>query len=476
MPMKRYRMLHVKRIIQGILVSGLLALSLLALAADRAWVPLPLPASLATAGEVPVLLLALDCSWPLAQGPVLRARVRTAATVALETVSLGTYVVVVGFGTRAYVVADRFVLTPYDREILRQQAVDSLAMDDVKTDLAALESLLSELQGALAAAFGSRGARIELQVLSDGRPDPVDPRDTRTFDVMLGQRTTRSPLGGGVFAYAMRMHQGPAPAPDNTSQPAAEVSPRPEELPPAEPALPAPGPIAQSEIVSTDDAIAPEPPSTTEAAVQGRDTESTAHDRGIPWGWVMGSLITIVVLGGYGVMQIRQWQRQGRMIVEDTTRGETEQADAPQPRPVALVVTEYTRTPDGDRHCVQGPRALPYVSGMVLAVGADPGRCAWVLRTPGAPAQLALWQFASERDVTLTPGSADVQLDGQIIEGPTPLERDVPHILSAGAVELRFELTRQFPEADDMGLPLPEQDAQPTTQPAMSQAEPSTVA
>ena len=101
MPMKRYRMLHVKRIIQGILVSGLLALGPLALAADRAWVPLPLPASLPVTGEVPVQLLALDCSWPLAQGPVLRARVRTAATVALETVPLGTYVVVIGFGTRA---------------------------------------------------------------------------------------------------------------------------------------------------------------------------------------------------------------------------------------------------------------------------------------------------------------------------------------------------------------------------------------
>lgn len=471
-------MLHVKRMIQSILVSGLIVTSPLALAADRAWVPLPLPASLSTAGEVPVLLLALDCSWPLAQGPVLRARVRTAATVALETVPLGTYVVVVGFGTRAYVVADRFVLTPYDREILRQQAVDSLAMDDVKTDLAALESLLSELQGALAAAFGSRGARIESQVLSDGRPDPVDPRDTRTFDVMLGQRTTRSPLGGGVFAYAMRMHQGPAPAPDNTSLPAAEVSPMPEELPPAEPALPAPAPdpIAQSEIVSPDDAIAPEPPSTTEAAVQGRDTESTAHDRGIPWRWVMGSLVTIVVLGGCWVMKILQWQRQGRMIVADTTRVKTGHDGPPQPRPVTLVVSEYTRTPDGERHCVQGPRALPYASGMALAVGADPGRCAWVLQTPGAPAQLALWQFASERDATLTPGSAGVQLDGQIVEGPTPLGLDAPHILSAGAVELRFELTRQLPEADDTCLPPLQHDAQPTTQPAMSQAEPSAVA
>ena len=113
---------------------------------------------------------------------------------------------------------------------------------------------------------------------------------------------------------------------------------------------------------------------------------------------------------------------------------------------------------------------------MALAVGADPGRCAWVLQTPGAPAQLALWQFARERDVTLTPGSADVQLDGQIIEGRTPLELDAPHILSAGAVELRFELTRQFPEADDLGLPLPQHDTQPTTQPAISPAEPSTVA
>jgi hypothetical protein len=471
-------MRHVKRIVQGILVGGLLALGPLTLAADRAWVPLPLPATLSTAGEVPVLLLALDCSWPLAQGPVLRARVRTAATVALETVPLGTYVVVVGFGTRARVVADRFVLTPYDRESLRQQAVDRLAMDDVKTDLAALESLLSEVQGGLVAAFGRRGFLLETQVLSDGRPDPVDPRDTRTFDVLLGQPTTRVPLGGGVFAYTLRIRQGPALASDNASQPAAEVSPMPEELPPAEPALPAlaPEPIAPSAIVRTDDAIAPEPPSTAEPAVQGMHTEGTVHDRGIPWGWVVGSLVSIVVLGGYGVMHIRQWQWQGRMIVEDTTRVETGHEHPPQPHPVTLVVTEYTRTPDGERHCVQGPKALPYASGMALAVGADPGRCAWVLRTPGAPAQLALWQFASERDVTLTPRSADVQLDGQLVEGPTPLGLDVPHILRAGAVELRFALTRQRPEANDLGLPLPEHDAQPTTQPAMAPAEPSAVA
>jgi hypothetical protein len=113
---------------------------------------------------------------------------------------------------------------------------------------------------------------------------------------------------------------------------------------------------------------------------------------------------------------------------------------------------------------------------MALAVGANPGRCTWVLQTPGAPAQLALLQCESERDVTLTPGSAGVQLDGQIVEGPTPLGLDAPHILSAGAVELRIELTRQLPDAEDSFLQQLEHDEQPTTQPAMSQAEPSAVA
>jgi len=399
---------------------------------------------------------------------VLRARVRTAATVAIETVPLGTYVLVVSFGTRAHVVADRFVLTSYDREVLRQQAVDGLAMDDVKTDLGALETLLSEAQVALAAALGSRGFRLEMPVLSDGRPDPVDPRDTRTFDVLLGRPTTRSPLGGGVFSYAMSLHQRPATAPGSASWHDGEVSLMPVEMPRAVPALTAlpPSPNEPPGIPGAGDATVPGLLGTAEPAAKGVSTDGSDRDRRIPWGWIVGGLVSVVVIGGCWVMKT-QWQRQGRTIVEATTLVQS---------PVALVVTEYTRTPDGERRCVQDPKPLPYAPGMSLEIGSDPRRCAWVTQTPEAPARLAILQFARDGYATLTPGNGSVRLDDQMVEGPTRLVVDEPHILSAGAVELHLELARQLPEAEEVFFRRLQHPGQATAPSATPEAEPRAVA
>jgi hypothetical protein len=140
-------------------------------------------------GEVHVRVLCLE-SAEAVSGPQKQhsqaARLRSVATYAVNTVPLGSYVILVTFGTKASVLADRFVLHEHDRQVLRE-AIDSRKIQRTASDIAALESLIGHIRAELAVAFGTRGYRLDLQVLTD----PANARGRSALDVLSGQQMVR---------------------------------------------------------------------------------------------------------------------------------------------------------------------------------------------------------------------------------------------------------------------------------------------
>lgn len=158
------------------------------------------PRPLETESPVQVRLLVLDDSGSM-PARTRSARVRAAAGHAISTAEKGTYVIVATFGATARVVAHRFVLEGYDREVLLD-AVEGILMDAQHTDVAVLEHLIEGVRTELTSNFGPSGFRLEVEVLTDGKPDPAPRKNVvQTFNLLLGQPTNRTALGDGLFLY-----------------------------------------------------------------------------------------------------------------------------------------------------------------------------------------------------------------------------------------------------------------------------------
>lgn len=151
-------------------------------------------------GRLQVKMTVIDHSRSVA-GMTRSPRLRAAGRHAIATARPGTYVIVGSFGTTARVLADRFVFDDRDRKILFD-AVESICMDAQHTDVDRLEGMIKDIRIALASAFGAAGFQLEVEVLTDGEPDPAPKNSvTQTFDVLSGQPTFRTDLGEGLFLY-----------------------------------------------------------------------------------------------------------------------------------------------------------------------------------------------------------------------------------------------------------------------------------
>lgn len=184
---------------------------LAAVGPEVGWEPSALPAG--TQGPVQVKELVIDNSGSVA-ARTKPSRVRAAARHAVAAIQDGTYVIIASFGTTAHVAADRFVLTKYDRQLL-VDAIEGIALDASHTDVAVLEDLIVAVRAGLARRFAAEGFRLEVEIFTDGRADPVPkhrgsvPR--QSFDRLLGQSPTKTSLGDGLFVLALAFEQPSAP-------------------------------------------------------------------------------------------------------------------------------------------------------------------------------------------------------------------------------------------------------------------------
>ena len=199
------------------------------------WEPMTPPAEVE--GPVQILIVAIDGSGSMLEGRTLSPRAKAAGRHAVAEVERCTYVVIALFGSEARVVTDRFACSPHDRQVLLD-AIENVPMNASRTDVRVLEGLLTQIRHAVTERYATRGFRMEVQILTDGEPDPVDRTDRQTFDVIVEQHTTRAELGGSLLLLGLEFgHAAPRrgtafaaihPAPAVRDQtPATEPAPAP---------------------------------------------------------------------------------------------------------------------------------------------------------------------------------------------------------------------------------------------------------
>lgn len=177
------------------------------------WRPSALPAD----GPLIVYLFALDVSGTMDDG-YRSVGGRSAFKVLAYDVPTGAYGVVIVFGTFGRVIEARLVEGDTDRQLLAG-APDGLNLNGIgaKTDIGRLEEQIAGVRDTLAS--HSDSLVLHVNVITDGKPDPVDPSDTRTFDRLLDHATTKTRLDGDIYRYrtTLRITGGKPPEPPGPS-------------------------------------------------------------------------------------------------------------------------------------------------------------------------------------------------------------------------------------------------------------------
>lgn len=127
------------------------------------------------------------------------------------------YTIIAMFGTYPRIVTERYLDSPTDRRALIQAAeqfdLGELKGIGKKTDVAALERLIETVRRTLISEYPGRRLIMKVSVISDGKPDPIDPEANQSFKTLLSRPTSRISLGGGLYAFTITSEYRPAPAP-----------------------------------------------------------------------------------------------------------------------------------------------------------------------------------------------------------------------------------------------------------------------
>lgn len=305
------------------------------------WEPSALPAG--TQGPVQVKELVIDNSGSVA-ARTKPSRVRAAARHAVAAIQDGTYVIIASFGTTAHVAADRFVLTKYDRQLL-VDAIEGIALDASHTDVAVLENLIAAVRAGLARRFAAEGFRLEVEIFTDGRADPVPKRrgsvPRQSFDRLLGQSPTKTSLGDGLFVLALAFEQASAP----TSAGVAVLTPY--QATTASPSVGAPTPALF------------------------RHVESSPAAAGSSAVWQYGGVTVVALL--FAFLAFRHLKR--------TTGIDIDAENIPDPivaeLPDTLIVIEQEKI-DGERAVIRESERIAIVSDAPVIFGTDAASCTYL--------------------------------------------------------------------------------------------------
>ena len=382
-----------------------------------AWEPIAAPAEVV--GPVQILILAIDESGSMKGQTTLTHRAKAAGKHAVAEANPCTYAIITLFGSEARVLNERFLCSRHDRQVLLD-AVESVTMSAARTDVGALESLLTSIRDAVSDKFGHRGFRLEIQVLTDGEPDPVDRAEEQTFDSILMQPTTESELGDGLLLYVVELHS--IQADGAASAPTRAAPAVPGQLPPIEPT---PVPAAQ-----------------TEAPEAGPNTPGLARHL-----LLLGIGAILFALGVFVVVARRRAQRAAETVLDNT--GVSSLAAVPSKSPIALQITEWHVSDERERTLAQGPLAVRYTPNVPITIGADEGRVLVGLHTPGVSARLASLTLDGRGDGVVVPLDGAFRFDGEEVTHQLVFAADHPHILAVGATEVHIEPISTLPETEN---------------------------
>ena len=410
---------------------------------------MPVPAGLE--GEILVRVVAIDRSESVKKAKNLSTRSRSAAAFAINDSPLGTYIILVAFGDEATVVDDRYIYTPHDRAVLYEK-VEAIRMDDQHTDVGVLEVLLSEIHTALGEHYQSQGFQLKIQVLSDGDAKPVDPSQVQTFDSLLGQKSTRSELGDGLYIYEVNFHQA-AKTTENTSP--TEVK---DEL--------------QSEVrvVITETTEEREPEQVRrvfehkhtfldldkkggQPSQSALDEQSIVHEAIAGVVAVLNSplgrfslgvalLVAVVIL----LVFLKRARKEGHEVIKRAGLEDEDEQEKLTLTPHGLVLTEWSIK---DKKLMQARLPIVYQSQIPLVIGSDAAHANVVLQTPDTPARFLSLTLDSQGQAKVSTFNGGFELDGEPVRKSAIFSAEEQHIIRSNQVELHLEPASVLPGSEE---------------------------
>lgn len=291
-----------------------------------------------TVGPVKAKLLIIDKSASILQGN-RASRARAAVRLTISAAEPGTYLILATFGTRAQIVADRFLQTAKDRALLVERT-ESIVMDAPYTDVTTLEELIESVRRTIAARFAAQGIDLDVDIFTDAIPDPPRRRGGKshaeTFDLILGRRPTKSALGDGLFVLGLGFDQAAVGV-------TAAANP-----------LATPTPLAH-----------PTAPRTSTA------TGETPRNLRLRKSASVALVIALLLI----------------LIAVCLRRAFLPNLDMPEPSnrnlPTVLAVSEIDKS-DGSNVALRKDEKIPIVPGTPVVFGTDPARCSYIARAiPG---------------------------------------------------------------------------------------------
>jgi len=381
------------------------------------WMPAPAPPGINN--PVQVNLLMIDGSGSMSMAGSVAMRAQSAALLRVSQLPIGTYAIVGTFGDQASIVADRWLLHDYDRRLLRQ-VVEGIKTRAKKTDVGEIDRLVGEIQLGLRTTFGDKGYILHLSIFSDGIPDNFDPADTRNFDEILGQKTSKSSLGGGLYTFdvtfeypgsihAMRDAQVVPVAPATEKK---EASAQSSSLPPlsvvvdVHPSAEAKGGQAAPLVVGMLPNKGGKVASTTATLARGSLVSSPVaknasqvnqvrvspvkkgHQASPRWlGWIVGAVLALIV--GCLVLAGIVWRgrRPPSMVGGNTGPAKMESILGAE-IPTMLIVIEHEHLEEPGNGNVQTAvtrpaEEMPITCGVPVSFGSDPSRSTYVIAPNG---------------------------------------------------------------------------------------------
>ena len=355
-----------------------------------AWEPITTPAEVV--GPVHVLVLAIDDSKSMTEGETLSSLAKAAGRHAVAQVEPCTYAILAVFGTDARVLEDRFLCEQEERRLLFD-AIERVSMSAQRTDVGALAGLLSHILDTVTEEFVDRGVSVEMQILTDGKPDPAE----RTFDSILDRPTSRTELGHGLVLFVAELLSLPAV----TASPPKQAAPTVQQQPMAAADSPRLGAGAVSAIGAILFAVG--------VFVARRRARGKAE----------------TVLNDTG-------------ILSELTRS-----------PIGLQITEWYVSEERERTLAQGPLTVRCTPNVPITIGADEERVLVALRTPEVSARLASITLDGRGDGVVAPLNGAFRFDDERVVRPLVFAADDPHVLAVGATEVHIEPMNTLPEAED---------------------------